>query len=365
MAMTERTARVAAPVALALFASLGLLATDRSTPVALTAVALAAAAAAALAWAGTTGWPLAAGLAVPVAAAVVLGHGESSSLVWMSLCVVAGWVALTSVLPVAAAVAAVLGLTATAEWARQTDEPGWAAWFVGTAFTFVACVFARRLRLTVEQLRAAQGQLAERSRAEERTRIAAEVHDVIGHALTVSLLHITSARLALDEEPEESRRALDEAERLTRDSLDEVRSTVGLMRSDGAAGTAPLPGARQVPELVGSFRRAGATVELSVVGDLDTLGPTRGLAAYRIVQEALTNATRHAPGQPVAVLLELRDGAATVTVRNAGTPDPSAAPGTGLRGMRERAESVGGRLRAGAEQDAGRPGWLVEAVLPA
>ena len=94
-----------------------------------------------------------------------------------------------------------LGAILVSEWIQQTDEPGWAAWLVGTAFTVVACTFARRLRMTVEQLREAQHQLAERSRAEERNRIAAEVHDVVGHALTVSLLHIGSARLALDEEP--------------------------------------------------------------------------------------------------------------------------------------------------------------------
>ena len=82
------------------------------------------------------------------------------------------------------------------------------------------------------QLRAAQDELAERSRAEERNRIAAEVHDVIGHALTVSLLHIGGARLALDENPHEARRSLLEAERLTRESLEEVRATVGLMHTD-------------------------------------------------------------------------------------------------------------------------------------
>ena len=187
------------------------------------------------------------------------------------------------------------------------------------------------------------------------------MHDVIGHALTVSLLHISSARLALDEDPDEARRALEEAERLARTSLEEVRATVGLMRTDASGEVAPLPVAGDIDELVESFRSAGADVGLTVTGDLASLGSARGLAAYRIVQEALTNATRHAPGEPVTVAVTVDGGTATVAVRNGGDADPDAPVGNGLLGMRERAEGVGGRLRAGAEAR----GWLVEAVLPA
>ena len=98
------------------------------------------------------------------------------------------------------------------------------------------------------------------------------MHDVIGHALTVSLLHISSARLALDEDPEEARRALEEAERLARTSLEEVRATVGLMRTDAPGEVAPLPAAGDIDELVESFRSAGADVGLTVAGDLASLG---------------------------------------------------------------------------------------------
>ena len=302
MNMIEQAARVAAPTALALFAVLGAVMGDRPILVGLGVAGAVAALAAILAWEKMTGWPLAAALAADHRR---LGRARAraspANLVWMGLCVTAAWVALSSALPVALTAAGVLGAVLVSEWIQQTDEPGWAAWLVGTAFTVVACTFARRLRMTVEQLREAQHQLAERTRAEERNRIAAEVHDVVGHALTVSLLHIGSARLALDEEPEEARRALGEAERLTRDSLDEVRASVGLMRTDAPGEMAPLPDARAIPELVESFRRAGSTVELAVAGELGTVGPARGLAAYRIVQEALTNATRHAPGEPVSV----------------------------------------------------------------
>ena len=156
----------------------------------------------------------------------------------------------------------------------DTAEPGWGAWFAGISFTTALTIFARRLRLAMVQLRAAQDELAERSRAEERNRIAAEVHDVIGHALTVSLLHISGARLALDEDPQEARRSLLEAERLTRDSLEEVRATVGLMRTDSPDRRAPLPGAGDLPALVESFRRAGSDVELVVDEHLGALGAT-------------------------------------------------------------------------------------------
>jgi signal transduction histidine kinase len=362
--MVEQTARVAAPAALALFALLGAVLGHRPVLVGLGIAAAVAALAAILAWEKMTGWPLAAALALTTAGLVVLGHAQSANLVWMGLCVTAAWVALTSELAVALVAGTVLGGTLVSEWIQQVEEPGWAAWLVGTAFTLVACTFARRLRMTVDQLRAAQHQLAERSRAEERNRIAAEVHDVVGHALTVSLLHIGSARLALDEEPQEARRALGEAERLTRESLDEVRASVGLMRADAPGEMAPLPDASAVPGLVESFRRAGSSVELTVTGDLGAVGPQRGLAVYRIVQEALTNATRHAPGEPVTVELSVDRGRTTIAVRNGGTVDPTPADGSGLRGMRDRAEGVGGRLVAGALDEEARRGWLVEAVLP-
>lgn len=357
----ERTARVAAPTALALFAVVGAVMSDVPILVGLGIAGAVSAVAAVLAWKRMTGWPLAATLVLLMGGFVVLGHAQSANLVWMGLCIIAAWVALTSTLSVVLTAGGILGAAVVSEWILQTDEPGWAAWFVGTAFTLVACTFARQLRMTVEQLREAQHQLAERSRAEERNRIAGEVHDVLGHALTVSLLHIGSARLALDEEPEEARRALAEAERLTRESLDEVRASVGLMRVDAPGEAAPLPDATAIPELAESFRRAGAQVEVTVEGDLAALSSTRGLVAYRIVQEALTNAVKHAPGEPVVVRAAVTVDDAIVTIANSGVVDGAAVEGSGVRGMRDRAEGVGGRLTAGPTFT----GWVVEAVLPA
>ncbi|WP_147381380.1 sensor histidine kinase [Nocardioides immobilis] len=358
--MTDRPARVIAPVMLALFAAVGALMGDRALPLGLTVTAAIAGLAALVAWRGLVSWPLAIALLATAAGLVVLGHGNSANLAWMGFCVIAGWVALTSALPVTVVTGGALGLGIAAEWLQQRDEPGWTAWVVGTAFTLVACVFAHRLRETVVQLEAAQHQLAERSRAEERSRIAGEVHDVIGHALTVSLLHISSARLALDEDPDEARQALEEAERLARTSLEEVRATVGLMRTDASGETAPMPGAADIPALVESFRRAGVEVDLDLDGGLTTLGPARGLAAYRIVQEALTNATKHAPGEPVTVAGGDSGGVVTIVVRNGGVPRPGAGAGMGIRGMQERASAVGGELVAGPHDE----GWTVRARMP-
>lgn len=365
MNLTEATVRRLAAAALTLFACLGAVSTHRPTLIALAVVGAVAVLGVVLAWQPLSGWPLAAALSLAAGGVVALGHAQSSNLVWMALCVVAGWVAVTSSLAPTVTTGAVVGLTIAGEWAQQTEESGWAAWLVGVAFTWVACIFARRLRVTVEELRTAQHQLAERTRAEERSRIAAEMHDVIGHALTVSVLHIACARLALDEDLDEARASLEEAERLARRSLEEVRATVGLMCADAPATTAPMPGACEIPVLVGSFRSAGAAVELAVDGDLNRLGAAKGLAAYRILQEALTNAARHAPGEAVTVRVDVVGSGVRLTVHNSGVAGSAATPGAGLGNMRERAEGLGGWLRVGVpvgrQQDAG---WLVEAVLP-
>jgi len=198
---------------------------------------------------------------------------------------------------------------------------------------------------------------------QERNRIAGELHDVIGHTLTVSLLHVQSARLAVEHDPADAARALAEAERLGRECLAEVRTTVGMLRQDDAAGSpaggiAPLPGAGGLPALVEQFRSAGADVTFTVDGDAGALPATAGLAVYRIVQEALTNAVKHAPGSPTAVRLAVGAGEVTLSADTAGKPGTGT--GLGVVSMRERAESLGGTCEAGP----GGRGWLVRATLP-
>nr|WP_269449847.1 histidine kinase [Auraticoccus cholistanensis] len=206
--------------------------------------------------------------------------------------------------------------------------------------------------------------MAERTRLDERHRIAGEMHDVVGHALTVTLLHLGSARLSLDDDLDRVRSSLAEAERAARASLDDVRAAVALLRAPappGAASAPPTPTAADITGLVESFRRTGTPVEVQVRGDLAALGANRGLAAYRIVQESLTNAARHGDGSPITVRLDTAADRTTITVRSgAAAPSPQPA-GTGLTAMRERAEALGGQLVAGPATG----GWRVEAVLPA
>jgi|1186.fasta_scaffold87175_2 signal transduction histidine kinase len=289
----------------------------------------------------------------------VLGHGTSSSVAWFGLPVLAAWCALSAPLWVAGGywVGSLLLLAGEAIFASH--DPGWAAWIGGTSFSAVASFLGRRQRDLVAQLRTAQAGLARRAQAEERNRIARELHDVIAHSLVVSLLHVSSARLALDEDPDEAARALDEAERLGRQSLDEVRHAVGLLRRDGESDPrAPLPGSLDMPALVERFRAAGADVPATITGDLAALPSTVGLAAYRILQEALTNAVKHAPNATSLVHVTVERDALRLSVDTSGPPGRGT--GLGLVGMRERAESLGGRFSAGP----GGSGWLVRAELP-
>lgn len=352
---------MAAPAALALFAVVGAVQGQRSAVVGVVVALVVIGIGVALAWRGPDGWRLIGGLGIAAAGLVVVCHDQPSNLGWFGMCVVVGWAALeAALLPTVVLSVTLVGVFA-AEWFAMTAEPGWGAWTAGIVFTATACAFARRQGELLEQLREAQAGLADRARAEERNRIAGEMHDVIGHALTVSLLHVSSARLALDDEPDEARASLAEAERLAAQSLEEVRAAVGMMRAaDPRDDVVPMPSGADVVELVESFRRARSEVELEVWGDLQRLSATRGLAVYRIVQESLTNAARHGDGSPVTVRVDVRDDGTSVTVTSGGVVRPDAVEGSGLIGMRERAEALGGRLLAGP-----RPGgWQVEAVLP-
>jgi signal transduction histidine kinase len=224
----------------------------------------------------------------------------------------------------------------------------------------LAGLLLRNQFMLVAQLQAAQAGLAAKARAEERNRISRDLHDVIAHSLTVTLLHVMSARLAVEHDPADAARALAEAERLGRESLAEVRQVVGVLRDDGhgESESGPLPGAPGVPVLVERFRSAGVPLSLSVDGDTDRLPATVGLALYRILQEALTNVIKHAPGAPTTVRIAVSAREVSLTVDSLGPPGTGA--GHGVGSMRERAESLGGSCEAGPSG----AGWLVRACFP-
>ena len=310
----------------------------------------------------TRGPRTAVAFAVIAGAGVVLAAGaHGQCLAWFGLCVLAFEVMIVA----GPALGALFLLAAEAPLVGHLLTPrvdlGWAPWVAGVAVSAGAGALLARQQHLVTQLREAQAGLAERSRAEERNRIARDLHDVIAHSLTVSLLHISGARLALSEDPDDAARALAEAERLGRQSLDEVRSIVGLMRSDGGddgSGLAPLPGVEALDGLAERFRSAGAQVRLERSGAVASLPATASTTLYRIAQEALTNAAKHAAGSPVSVRVSATDGRAELTVESAGAPGRGR--GMGLGTMRERAEAIGGTCEAGP----GGAGWLVHALVP-
>ena len=297
--------------------------------------------------------------AVTTAGVSILGHGMSSNIGWFTVCLLSAWCVLIGgrrdgLIYLAGVLALFAG-----EWLWVTPDPGWGAWMAGSTLTVMAGLLIRHEVGLVSQLRTAQAGLAERARAGERNRIARELHDVIAHTLTVSLLHVTSARLAVQHDPADAARALAEAERLGQESLAEVRLAVGMLRQpDDSGRTAPLPGADGLPALVERFQAAGADVSLTVDGDTGRLPATTGLAVYRIMQEALTNAVKHAPGTATEVRLTIGAGTVGLTVDSAG--EPGTGTGMGVLSMRERAESLGGSCQAGP----GGRGWLVRAALP-
>ena len=312
------------------------------------------------------GWrPMLLYAAVATAGIAVLGNDMSSNIGWFTVCLLAGWCVLAGTRREGLAYWAGTMLLFAAEWIWGRPDPGWGAWLAGVTLTVAFSLLVRRDRDLLRRLRLAQAGLAERARAQERNRIARELHDVIGHTLTVSLLHVQSARLAVEHDPADAGRALAEAERLGRECLAEVRSAVGMLREDDAAGgNTPLPGAGALPGLVEQYRSAGADVTLTVDGDIAGLPATTGLAVYRIAQEALTNAAKHAPGAPTDIRVRVSPGEATLTADTRAAPGrgpaADAGPGLGVISMRERAESVGGSCEAGP----GGRGWLVRARLP-
>lgn len=312
-----------------------------------------------LVWRAATGWRLVAGLTVPVVAVTLACYGDPRNLGWFGLCIVAGWVALETSPPIAFATNTVLAAVFAMQFVAVSSEPGWITWIAGIAFTTGACVFARRQRVLVERLHRAQAELAQRARDDERQRIAREMHDLVGHRLTVTVLHLGSARLALDDDLSTARSSLAAAEQAARDSLDDVRTAVGLMRHDSPSGPA-VPTAASFLDLVESYRSAGAGVDLELCGDLDALTANRSLAAFRILQESLTNAVRHGDGGPIRARIDVIGGRVQIVVRNAVQPRAPEGAGTGIAAMGERAGALGGHLTA--RPDPG--GWLVEAVIP-
>ena len=215
----------------------------------------------------------------------------------------------------------------------------------------------------LERERDQQGKLAA---AEERARIARELHDVVAHNVSVMIALADGASYAIDEDPARAKSAMRTASRTGRQALGELRRLLGVLRDgDGDAQFAPQPGLAQLEDLIGDLRSAGVPVSYEVSGRPSTLLPAGlELAVYRIVQEALTNTLKHAgPGAEAHVRMVHGDDELEVEVLDTGKPRPNrpANGAAGLRGMRERAAVYDGELSAGPAPDGG---WRVHLVLP-
>jgi signal transduction histidine kinase len=215
----------------------------------------------------------------------------------------------------------------------------------------------------LEAERGRQDVAQEQAMLAERQRIAREVHDVVAHSLTITLLHVTGARRALQQDHDiaEASDALVEAERVGRGAMADIRRTVGLLAGT-PSGTQPLPGIGDIAGLIEQTRAAGLDVRYEQDGDLSAIGAADGLGLYRIAQESLANIAKHAPNTAAQVRLSVNGSGTRLTVRN-GLPlvQPLATgSGSGLAGMSARATQLGARFSAGPNGEH----WVVDVTLP-
>ena len=242
------------------------------------------------------------------------------------------------------------------------------AWLLaGGAWVAGRAISTRTLRAELSEQRAAAAEQEAQWRAaaavaEERLRIAREMHDVISHSVSVMTLHVSGVRRLLRPGQVEERAALEAVERTGREALAEMHRMLGVLRSaeDGERG--PAPGLDRVPELLDAARRAGIDAELTVLGSPRPLPPGIELAAYRIVQEAVTNVLRHAAARRVDCTIGYADGAVELLVVDDGRGAAAIGEGGhGLVGLRERAAVYAGSVDAGPRPGGG---FEVRAVLP-
>ena len=252
-------------------------------------------------------------------------------------------------------------------WLSAKNVPSVVTAVSGTAalLAMVVAVDSVRSRQQAQQALANQAEQTELERTrravlEERTRIARELHDVVAHHMSLMAIRAESAphRLGALPDPEQVHAEFGSLSGSAREAMADMRRLLGVLRNGQPAARTPQPGLPDLPGLVDAARQAGMTVELSALPPLDHVPPSAGVCAYRIIQEALSNAARHAAGAPVTVSVQHNADTMTLQVTNGpGVPAGPRAyghgPGHGLAGMRERAELLGGSLSAGPAPDGG------------
>jgi signal transduction histidine kinase len=237
-------------------------------------------------------------------------------------------------------------------------------WVMGVAFPAFMGWAAYRQEALTHDLQEARLALAQQAVVEQRQQIARDVHDLVGHGLAAMMVQVTSARHVLRRDPEAAEEALRGAEAVGRTGMADLRRTVALLRGDDAA-TLPVPGACDIGRLVEAARSGGLDVRYRTSSPLDDVDPVVGLTLYRITQESLANASRHAPRARTTVTTANEQGSVVLDVTTVGPVRPRQAPSRagehfGLQGMRERVDLVGGRLTAGPTPE----GWQVHVRIP-
>ncbi len=318
-------------------------------------LALIAAAATAYVWLGQPGPFWTVSLVLAIWAAVSAGYRTAT-------------LAIGSVVAVAFMAA---GLIVRAGHAVEPEAPLWLVGWLIAGFVLGEVSRGRREYIAQVEQRAIDAERtrdeeARRRAGEERLRIARDLHDVLAHSISVINVQAGVAVHLLDKQPEQAREALITINETSKEAMRELRATLGVLRqADDIDSRAPAPGLERLDELIDTARAAGLAVEVSTTGEPSRLPAASDLAAYRIVQESLTNVTRHADASHVAISIRHDSDAVEVTVEDDGTgipPGVALRPGNGLTGMRERAAAIGGALDAGPRPEGG---FRVHARLPA
>ena len=250
---------------------------------------------------------------------------------------------------------------------RDVHAPRWEA-LVGLAAWLLVLAAAgeglRIRRIRVEEATRAREEEARRRAGEERLRIARELHDVLAHNISLINVQAGVALHLIDEQPEQARTALTAIKAASKNALGELRSVLDVLRQvEEGAPRAPTAGLEDLDRLVAGATAAGIDVRVVTEGTPRPLPPSVDLAAFRIVQEALTNVTRHAGQATATISLRYGDEGLTVQVEDDGRgPANGSGGGNGIRGMKERASALGGELEAGPKPEGG---FRVSASLPA
>ena len=267
----------------------------------------------------------------------------------------------------AAAAAAVLLFFDFGVAALQQPEEIFFHWFVVVLAWVIGSLVNRAERRAAEaQRRAVDIEAESRTRmigalADERSRIARELHDIVAHAVSVMVVQAGAAEQVVEDDPAFVRTALASIRSTGADALGEMRRVVAMLRDDSEGPLRPQPGLDGLSALAEDARQAGLNVSVSVEGEPHVLPAGLELAAFRIVQEALTNVRRHSGATRAAVSIDYTDAAVVVQVRDDGSGGHHSTEGHGLIGMRERAALYGGRLET--VPSAGK-GFTVRAELP-